>query len=148
MSEGQEFLKECKEVRDDFTAIAGLYTVDEHLVLRTEIDSLLIMYDQLCERVRLADGNNENSGLHKHVVNCFKTDGEQLIKILGFELDHQYNHDHFHTNRYRKGLLMVEFTYNGFRLETVDLTIDETFCKPITYAELKAITPVLGEIPA
>lgn len=91
---------------------------------------------------------NENSGLHKHIVNCFKTDGEQLIKTLGFELDCEYDHDHFHTNRYRKGLLMVEFTYNGFRLETVDLTIDETFCKPITYAELKAITPVLGEIPA
>lgn len=69
MSEGQEFLKECKEVRDDFTAIAGLYTVDEHLVLRTEIDSLLIMYDQLCERVRVADSSNENSGLHKHFVN-------------------------------------------------------------------------------
>lgn len=69
MSEGQEFLKECKEVRDNFAAIAGLYTVDEHLVLRTEIDSLLIMYDQLCERVRLADSPNENSGLHKHFVN-------------------------------------------------------------------------------
>lgn len=96
----------------------------------------------------MAVPTHENSGLHKHIVNCFKTDGEQLIKTLGFELDCEYDHDHFHTNRYRKGLLMVEFTYSGFRLETVDLTIDETFCKPITYAELKAITPVLGEIPA
>jgi len=90
---------------------------------------------------------HENSGLHKHIVNCFKTDGEQLIKTLGFELDHSYDHDHFHTNRYRKGLLMVEFTYEGFTLKTIDLTMDEVFCKPITYAELKAITPILGEIP-
>ena len=67
MSEGQEFLKECKEVREDFVAIAGLYTVDEHLVLRTKIDSLLIMYNQLCERVRLADSSNENSGLCKNL---------------------------------------------------------------------------------
>lgn len=69
MSEGQEFLKECKEVRNEFVAIAGQYTVDEHLKLRTEIDTLLIMYDQLCERVRLADSSDENSGLHKHDVN-------------------------------------------------------------------------------
>lgn len=79
-------------------------------------------------------------------VRCFKTYGEKLIKELGFELDHKYDHDHFHTNRYRKGLLMVEFTYEGFNIKTIDLTIDETFCKPITYAELQALTPILGEI--
>jgi hypothetical protein len=72
---------------------------------------------------------------------------EYQIKGLGFELDHQYTHDGFHTNRYRKALLMVEFTYEGEELKTVDLTIEETFCKPITFDELKALTPVLGEWP-
>lgn len=81
------------------------------------------------------------------LVRCFKTYGEKIIKELGFELDHKYDHDHFHTNRYRKGLLMVEFTYEGFTLKTVDLTIDDTFCKPITYAELQALAPILGVIP-
>ena len=72
MSEGQEFLKECKEVRNDFVQIAGQYSVCEHLKLRTEIDTLLIMYDQLCERVRLANNSDENSGLHlQRVTNRF-----------------------------------------------------------------------------
>lgn len=71
---------------------------------------------------------------------------EQEIKELGFELDHQYGHDQFHTNRYIKGCMKVEFTYRGFTLDNVDLTIDEVFCKPITLNELKAITPVLGEL--
>jgi len=48
----KEFLKECKETRADFSVIAQKYTVSENLELRTEIDSLLIMYDQLCETVR------------------------------------------------------------------------------------------------
>lgn len=82
MTEVQEFLKECKEVRNDFVAIAGLYTVDEHLVLRTEIDTLLIMYDQLCERVRGAD----IIGLQNFVVDtCALCGSSNLFK---FKLEH------------------------------------------------------------
>ena len=69
---------------------------------------------------------------------------EEAVKELGYLLDCKFNHDQFNTNRYRKGLLIVEFTYEEKKLLTVDLTIDETFSKPITYSELKAITPVLG----
>lgn len=53
----KQFLEECKEVRNDFVKIAGQYNVSSHLKLRTEIDSLLIMYDQLCERVQIANAN-------------------------------------------------------------------------------------------
>lgn len=49
----KDFLKECKQVRNDFVRIAGQYSVKENLELRTEIDTLLIMYDQLCERINL-----------------------------------------------------------------------------------------------
>lgn len=105
------------------------------------------LFKQLLEKQVNGDETSQEKALHKHIVNCFKTDGEQLIKTLGFELDHSYDHDQFHTNRYRKGLLMVEFIYEGFTLKTIDLTMDEVFCKPITYAELKAITPILGDIP-
>ena len=60
----EQFLKECKEVRNDFVKVAGTYDISNHLELRTEIDSLLIMYDQLCERVRLANaGTSENNAL-------------------------------------------------------------------------------------
>ena len=52
---------------------------------------------------------------------------EEQIRKLGFELEHCYAHDQFHTNRYRKGPLMVEFTYEGDTMRTVDLTIDEVF---------------------
>ena len=51
----EQFLKECKETRAAFVKVAGTYNVSDNLKLRTEIDSLLIMYDQLCERVRLAN---------------------------------------------------------------------------------------------
>lgn len=65
----EEFLKECKEVRNDFVQIAGQYSVGEHLKLRTEIDTLLIMYDQLCERVRVGDTHPDTeSKCNKHIV--------------------------------------------------------------------------------
>lgn len=60
----KQFLKECKETRDAFVKVAGTYNISDNLELRTEIDSLLIMYDQLCERVRLADvDTGENNAL-------------------------------------------------------------------------------------
>lgn len=46
-----EFLKFIKEQRNDFVKVAGTYDVSNHLKLRTEIDSLLIAYDQMEERL-------------------------------------------------------------------------------------------------
>ena len=45
------FLECVKEQRSSFAKIAATYTVSEHLDLRTEIDSLLIIYDQMAERL-------------------------------------------------------------------------------------------------
>ena len=70
---------------------------------------------------------------------------EQQLKGLGFELTKQYEHDEFHTNRYAKGVLEVEFTYEGEELRICDLTISELNCKPVTFDEMKALTPILGE---
>ena len=36
---------------------------------------------------------------------------EQEVKEIGFELVKQYEHDQYNTNRYKKGMLEVEFTY-------------------------------------
>jgi len=74
---------------------------------------------------------------------CFKTHGEEIVKDLGYKFDRNYQHDQFNTNRYRKDILLVEFTYKGTELLTIDLIIGETDSRSITYEELKAITPVI-----
>ena len=70
---------------------------------------------------------------------------EQQLKGLVFELTKQYKHDEFNTNRYAKGVLEVEFTYEGKHLKTCDLTISELNCKPVSFNEMKALTPILGD---
>ena len=69
---------------------------------------------------------------------------EDQLKGLGFKLTKQYDHDEFHTNRYAKGILEVEFTYKEDKLMTCDLSITEVYCVPVTFEDIKAITPVLG----
>lgn len=69
---------------------------------------------------------------------------ENELKELGFELVKQYIHEQYHTNRYIKGILEVEFTYEADKLITCDLTISELNCKPVTLDEMKVITPILG----
>ena len=73
-----------------------------------------------------------------------RTMTEEQIQGLGFTLDKEYNHDKFITKRYTKGVLEVEFTYSGENLKTVDLTITEVNCKPVTLSDMKALTPILG----
>jgi len=70
---------------------------------------------------------------------------EEQLKGLGFKLTKQYEHDEFHTNRYAKGVLEVEFTYEAQQLVTCDLTISELNCKPVTFDEMKALTTILGD---
>jgi len=68
---------------------------------------------------------------------------ENDLKGLGFVLIKRYEHDGFNTNRYLNGVLEVEFTYEGDRLCTCDLTIAELNCKPITFDEMKVLTSIL-----
>ena len=70
---------------------------------------------------------------------------EKEIKSLGFKLNKQYNHGKFHTKRYIKGVLEVEFNYKDNNLVNCDLTISELNCLPITFDEMKVITPILGK---
>ncbi len=70
---------------------------------------------------------------------------EEQLKGLGFKMTKQYEHDEFHTNRYAKGVLEVEFTYEAQQLVTCDLTISELNCKPVTFDEMKALTTILGD---
>jgi len=70
---------------------------------------------------------------------------EQEIKDLGFKKVKSYKHDIFTTNRYEKGVLEVEFTYRGFNLETVDLTIEEINCMDIKKQELIQLNKILNK---
>lgn len=71
---------------------------------------------------------------------------ENQLKKLGFELVKQYEHDQFNTNRYSKGYLLVEFTYENGELVSCDLVVEETDALPVTLELMKAITPHLGQL--
>lgn len=69
---------------------------------------------------------------------------ENEIKDIGFELVKQYEHNQFKTNRFQKGILEVEFTYEETKLATVDLTVEEINCLPITKNELQQLNKILN----
>ncbi|MBN2668769.1 MAG: hypothetical protein JXR60_06025 [Bacteroidales bacterium] len=70
---------------------------------------------------------------------------EQEIKEIGFKLTDHYEHDQFNTKRYQKGILQVEFTYEGETLRTVDLTLDEVNCMPVNKTELEILDIILNK---
>lgn len=70
---------------------------------------------------------------------------EQQIQGLGFEMTKQYEHDQFTTRRYNKGVLEVEFTYDGEKLRTHDLTMHEINCQPVSFADIKALTRITNK---
>lgn len=70
---------------------------------------------------------------------------EKEIKEIGFTLVKTYNHDQFTTNRYQKGVLEVEFTYENKKLVTCDLTVEEINCLPITKIEIEQLNKILNK---
>ena len=79
----KEFLKECKETRDDFVKIAGQYSISDNLELRTKIDTLLIMYDQACERVRVGSKpeTSESTFNLQNVIARYSLDADLINDI-------------------------------------------------------------------
>jgi len=81
----KKFLKEAKKVREELVEIAGQYSIDKNLELRTKIDTLLIMYDQACKQL-LTDSKQEISAKdfikeykEKVFIPTVNTDGGLLI---------------------------------------------------------------------
>jgi hypothetical protein len=71
---------------------------------------------------------------------------ENTIQELGFKFVKQYKHGEFITNRYKKGFLEVEFTYNSDNtLRTLDITIDEVNFLPVNVEELKILDSILNK---
>lgn len=69
---------------------------------------------------------------------------EQHVKDLGYTLIRAYDHDQYHTKRYKKGALEIEFSYEADSLVNVDLTISDLNCIPIKLEEIKVLTDILG----
>ena len=69
---------------------------------------------------------------------------EEELKQIGWVLVHQYDHDEYHTNRYALGCMEIEFTYEGDKLVTCDLTISELNCMPINFNQAIKLTQLIG----
>jgi hypothetical protein len=88
--------------------------------------------------------NNETPAIGNVLLVDGASISEAQIKEIGFQLTDSYDHDHYHANRYQKGCLEVEFTYENDKLLTCDLTISELNCMPISFQEIKAISDLIG----
>ena len=83
MNNKKIFLKEAKEVRDELVEIARQYPINEHLELRTKIDTLLIIYDQACELVNTCDCKKELEKHRKEANGFIKS----IAEMVGIETD-------------------------------------------------------------
>ena len=79
---------------------------------------------------------------HRPQINKKMT--EQQIKELGWKLVKEYDHDQYHTNRYKLGCMEIEFTYEGKELVSHDVTISELNCMPISFKQAKLLTELFG----
>ena len=68
---------------------------------------------------------------------------EQKIVELGFIKQKSYKHDEYTTNRYKKGVLEVEFTYIGLNLINITTTIDED-CFEVDESDLNKLDNILN----
>ncbi|MBY0244984.1 MAG: hypothetical protein K2Q03_05995 [Sphingobacteriaceae bacterium] len=68
---------------------------------------------------------------------------EKEVKELGFELSNSYTHNQYNTNRYKKGCLQVEFTYEGKKMVHSDLMVLALDVHPISIDELKTLCGIL-----
>lgn len=70
---------------------------------------------------------------------------EIQLKQLDFKLIKQYDHDQYNTNRYKKGILEVEFTYEVEELHDISLTIEEVNAVPVTINELLVLNLIFNK---
>jgi len=71
---------------------------------------------------------------------------EKDIRRIGFEFVKEYEHDEWFTRRYKKGVIVAEFTYRSENavLETFDITIDEVVGKSVDFLKLRELDRILN----
>lgn len=71
---------------------------------------------------------------------------EQQVKEIGFKLTKSYDHDEYHTNRYEKEVIEVEFTYKGEELVDTTVALKEYIVSnKITFEQIKTISDILDQ---
>jgi hypothetical protein len=79
-----------------------------------------------------------------NVVRNYKNRNNEIndkqLRALGFNITETYSHDQYFINKYTKGILGVECTYQNGKIISFDLTIKEKEYIPVTYYDLKTIT--------
>jgi hypothetical protein len=70
---------------------------------------------------------------------------QSQVKGIGFKLEKDYTHDQFRTLRYKRGVLEVEFTFEGNELVDTSLTIEEVNAMPINTNELIKLNQILNK---
>jgi len=70
----------------------------------------------------------------------------QEFEELGFEIVKSYTHDHFITQRRRKGQIQVETTWRkgDFKQVSQDIMIDETYLEKFNKSDLKFLDSILN----
>jgi hypothetical protein len=61
---------------------------------------------------------------------------EEQIKVLGWELVKQYEHDEYQTYIYKFGCMEIELTYEGKEVVTADVSISELKSMSLKQAEI------------
>ena len=70
---------------------------------------------------------------------------ELELVALGFKCVNNYKHDQYNTNEYVKGILEIEFTYEGDLLVNVDVKIVEVDWLSLDLNEVKQLDNILNK---
>jgi|GEM_PF-1997547 len=70
---------------------------------------------------------------------------ENSIQKIGFELVRRYKHDEFNTNKYKKGCIEIEFTYEGKSSAGVDVKLGEMDWRTFYFNEVVKLDELLNK---
>lgn len=104
------------------------------------------LFNEECTMSRFVEILNEKATgiraieLYKLIQNNQLTE-DQLVS-MGWVFDREYNHDQYNTKRYKLGFMEIEFTYEGEKLVTCDLSMKEVQMIPINFNQAKKLTEV------
>ncbi|TDQ27651.1 hypothetical protein [Tenacibaculum caenipelagi] len=72
---------------------------------------------------------------------------EKDIKKAGFEFDKEYEYDKWYTRIYKKGIIIVEFTYleQNNKLVSFNMYIDKSIPKTFSFREMMMLDLILNK---
>ena len=70
---------------------------------------------------------------------------QNKIKDLGFELKKSFEHNEGTSDIFEKGIIQLDFTYNGDKLKYCDLSVGETTISNIEFDEVVDLDRILNK---